>query len=84
VRWPPACKDVSPGAEERPPMLPSSAVKTVTENASLCVCSHELCVNLITHPNPRLYSRDHVIIHCYSDTASAELWHYVENRLCQR
>jgi hypothetical protein len=39
VRWPLACEDVSPGAEERPFLkpLPSSAVKTVTENTSLCV-----------------------------------------------
>jgi hypothetical protein len=38
VGWPPACEDVSPEAEESPllKMLPSTAVKTVTENASLC------------------------------------------------
>jgi hypothetical protein len=41
VRWPPACEDVSPEAEERPLLeditKQSSAVKTVTENTSLCV-----------------------------------------------
>jgi hypothetical protein len=39
VKWPPACEDVSPEAEERPMLkpLPSSAMKTVTENTGLCV-----------------------------------------------
>jgi hypothetical protein len=34
VRWPPAFEDMNPEEEEHPP---SSAVKTVTENISLCV-----------------------------------------------
>jgi hypothetical protein len=39
VRWPPACKDVSPEAEERPVLkdVPSSAVKTGSRSSSLCV-----------------------------------------------
>jgi hypothetical protein len=38
VRWPPACEDVSPGAEVRPllDVLPSSIVKTLTGNTNLC------------------------------------------------
>jgi hypothetical protein len=49
---------VSPGAEERHwwKTLASSAVKTVTENTSLCVivmvkCSHELCVKVFNKSN---------------------------------
>jgi hypothetical protein len=39
VRWPPACEDVGPEAEERPLLktLLSSTVKTMTHNPkSLC------------------------------------------------
>jgi hypothetical protein len=38
VKWPPACEDMSPGEELLCwKKLPSSAVKTVSENISLCV-----------------------------------------------
>jgi hypothetical protein len=39
VRWPPACKDVSPGAEELPLFedVTKPLEKTATENTGLCV-----------------------------------------------
>jgi hypothetical protein len=37
--WPPACEDVSPGAEERTLLeaITQQLVKTVTEDTSLCM-----------------------------------------------
>jgi hypothetical protein len=39
VRWPPAYKDMSPGAEERPLLeeVTKRCSEDVTENTSLCV-----------------------------------------------
>jgi hypothetical protein len=76
VTWTPACEEVSTEAEEHPcwKTLPSSAVKTVIENTTLCVilicgsvvtgCTLKCPINPPKNPNPYTIvtpTRDNII-----------------------
>jgi hypothetical protein len=77
LRWSPACQDVSPEAEERPP-LEATWLRTL-----ICVwwwfvrCSHELCkcpINPIINPKP-VYSHSIAWQYKIRKTNTISIWH---------